>query len=292
MFVTFQNRLSLFCFTPRLARCGGLKRGSFSNIWRIIRQLHLFPYFSSSSIHGKTVKQVSSLKYLGLIIHNKLPVISINSEHWLFTPPGVVALQMHTSAHLEVLFPLLFYIALTMANDTDRPLNQHFTFLLCATRHRPLKWARAQISRSFVPSVIAVMNKLRCWHCWARIVEGTWRLYVQYCLYAYGTVYTFFFYWLWKQISLKSKSKFSKILKSKNVLVEYQNIIRLGESRYQFKPSTGLYLWILWGLLGVCACTWVCVSHPQHVSAWPHLNMSSVVSKYSRLIHKALQQFV
>ena len=44
-------------------------------------------------------------------------------------------------------------------NDTDHPLNPHFTLLPSGHRYRTLKWRRACFG-SFVPSAIAALNKL------------------------------------------------------------------------------------------------------------------------------------
>lgn len=50
-------------------------------------------------------------------------------------------------------------------NDTDHPLNQHFTLLPSGWRSRTLKWSRAPFNKSFVSSAITALNSLPRWHC-------------------------------------------------------------------------------------------------------------------------------
>lgn len=55
-------------------------------------------------------------------------------------------------------------LAHTIANDSDHPLNPHFTLLPSGCRYRALKCRRARFSKSFVPSARAALNNLRANH--------------------------------------------------------------------------------------------------------------------------------
>ncbi len=125
-----------------------------------------------------------------VLVNTSLPAINDPSKDSLL--PSVVALQKNNLTHPAVLFPLFLHhvnhlqqkqtyqhhtcclqnhlpsspnlldmnhraitcLALTIAYDTDHPLNQHFTLLPSGWRYRTLQWRRAHFRGSFVPSAL------------------------------------------------------------------------------------------------------------------------------------------
>ena len=55
-------------------------------------------------------------------------------------------------------------LALSVISDTEHPLYRYFDLLPSGRRYRSLRWEKVRFNRSFVPTAIAALNKLRLPH--------------------------------------------------------------------------------------------------------------------------------
>ncbi|KAI2664123.1 RNA-directed DNA polymerase from mobile element jockey [Labeo rohita] len=133
------------------------------------------PGFTHITIHGQPVEQVSTFKYLGLTIDNKLNfnehvtitqkraqqrLVTSKNKLIKFSHLASKIIQLPTPSLTDANDTATTRLARTIASSPDHPLNRFFTLLPSGRRYRALDWKKAHFKKSFVPSAITALNKL------------------------------------------------------------------------------------------------------------------------------------